>query len=408
MMRVLFVVPYTPNLIRIRSFSLIRSLAGRGHEITVATLTVNEKEKADVKALEAFCARVISRPLPRWRSLWNTLWALPTDKPLQSAYCWQPALVRDIGELLAGDGEEAPFDLVHVEHLRGAWYGLRIADLTGIPIIWDSVDCISFLFRQAAEQSRSLFGRWVTRFELGRTEQYERWLQRQFNQVLVTSPADRQALIALQDDRQFQAPIVVIPNGVDLSYFGPPQDVERERATLVFSGKMSYHANVTMVLHLVREILPHVWAQRPEVKLTVVGKDPPREIQALASNPNVTVTGTVPDIRPFLQRATMAVVPLIYGAGSQFKILEAMACATPVVTTPRGAAPLAAEPGRALLVAEGASDFARAIVELLDDPAKRAAVGAAGFQYVNSHHDWDKIAGRLEEAYRSAIRAAAS
>ena len=404
-MRILFVVPYTPNLIRVRPYNLIRFLAERGHEVTLATLTAGEGEEANVRALQPYCERVISRPLPRWRSLWNCLLTLPTRAPLQSAYCWQPALARDLEKLIAGSGE-APFDVAHVEHLRGARYGLHLLQHANRrpPIVWDSVDSISYLFRQAAVRSRSRSGRWMTRMELTRTERYESWLLRQFRHVLVTSPTDKQAFLALAaDDRR--ASIHLLPNGVDLDYFRPAHDVKRDEKTIVVTGKMSYHANVTMVLFLVREILPLVWAQRPGVNLTVVGKDPPKELLDLQQLPGVTVTGTVPDIRPYLRQATVAASPIQYGAGIQNKVLEAMACKTPVVATSPAVSALTAKPGQDLLVADGAQPFARAILTLLEDEVRREAIGAAGYQYVTSRHDWKKITGRLEGIYRSAISA---
>ena len=404
-MRILFVVPYTPNLIRVRPYNLIRFLAERGHKVTVATLTTGEKEEADARALEAYCERVITQPLSRWRSLWNCLLAVPAQKPLQSAYCWQPALAQDVEKLLAAGGEGAPFDVVHVEHLRGARYGLHLLQITNgrLPIVWDSVDSISYLFRQAAVQSRSRSGRWMTRLELKRTERYEAWLLRQFRHILVTSPMDKRAFRSLAGDDARRASITVLPNGVDLNYFRPAPNVERDEETIVVSGKMSYHANVTMVLFLVREIMPLVWARRPAVKLTIVGKDPPQELLAVQEQPGVRVTGTVPDIRPYLQQATISVSPIQYGAGIQNKVLEAMACKTPVIATSPAVSALAAQPGRDLLVADDAASFAQAILALLNDRLRREEVGAAGYQYVISHHDWDKIAGRLAELYRTAI-----
>jgi len=406
-MRILFVVPYTPNLIRVRPFNLIRFLAERGHAVTVATLTSGPQEEEDVRALETYCERVISRPLPRWRSLWNCLLALPANDPLQAAYCWHPALARDLEELVASGGKEVPFDVVHVEHLRGARYGLRLmaAANGSLPIVWDSVDSITFLFRQAAVRSRSRSGRWMTRLELKRTERYEARMLRQFQHVLVTSPMDKQAFCSLSRGDDPRASITVLPNGVDLSYFQPAQDVERHEKTIVVSGKMSYHANVTMVLFLAREIMPLVWARRPAVKLVVVGKDPPRELLDLQEQPWVSVTGTVDDVRPYLQGATIAASPIQYGAGIQNKVLEAMACKTPVIATSQAVSALAAKPGQHLLVADDARSFAQAILALLEDRSRREEVGAAGYQYVTSHHDWGRIARRLEGTYRSAIRA---
>jgi glycosyltransferase involved in cell wall biosynthesis len=165
---------------------------------------------------------------------------------------------------------------------------------------------------------------------------------------------------------------------------------------------MSYHANVTMVLYLVKEILPIVWAQRPEVKLIVAGKDPTREIAALADHPNITVTGTIADLRPYLQQAAIAVAPVRYGAGIQNKVLEAMACATPTITSAQAAGALSAEWGQQLLVADDAHSFAAAILQLLDDAPRRQKLGLSGRAYVEQYHHWGRIAQQLESIYWAA------
>ncbi|UCG25844.1 MAG: glycosyltransferase [Chloroflexota bacterium] len=408
-MRILFIIPYMPNLIRVRSYNLLRSLADRGHQVTLLTLAQDEAEADQASALADCCEQTIVLPISRWRSLWNCLVALPSSTPLQSVYSWQPALAGRTATLVNGNNGHPSFDVVHVEHLRGARYGLYVKNLSEngshrLPIIWDSVDCITSLFEQATNQSQSLFGRWVTRLELSRTRGYEGYLVNQFERVLVTSPADKRALATLASSAKQQPAITVLSNGVDLDYFRPAPEMEREPATLVVSGKMSYHANVTMVLHLVRDILPRVWQRRPEVKLIVVGKDPPLAVRKLAEHPAVTVTGLVEDMRPYLQRASTAVVPLTYSAGIQNKVLEAMACSTPVIASPQAARALSAESDRDLLVAHDAPEFSARILELLDDPDRQLSLGAQGRDYVESYHNWKTIAVRLEDIYRSAAR----
>ncbi len=278
------------------------------------------------------------------------------------------------------------------------------------------MDCISYLFEQAAQESRSAFGRLVTRLELGRTRRYEGWLVGQFDSVLVTSETDRQALEILHASRftqhasrftSYTPPITVLPNGVDLAYF-TPTDEPREPDTLIFSGKMSYHANVTAALYLVHDIMPHVWAQRPDVKVWIVGKDPPREITNLKtshqpsaiSHQPIAVTGTVPDIRPYLRRATAAVVPTPYGAGIQNKVLEAMACGTPVVASPQAVSALQVVQGQDLLVRREPREFARDILRLLEDRDLASRLGAAGRHYVEENHNWDVVTGELEKIYQ--------
>jgi polysaccharide biosynthesis protein PslH len=436
-LKILFLVPYTPNLIRTRPYNLIRQLAQRGHAVTLLTLVSNANEEADLATWRDEGIAVIAEPLSRGRSLANSLAALPTSDPLQAVYCWQPALARRLSELLTVGEEPSPFDVIHVEHLRGARYALLAKelvsgpwtaehkpspivrrpssivhrpssiDLRSLPIVWDSVDCISHLFRQAAAHSRSRFGRWVTRLELPRTEGYEGRLAWQFDAVLATSRIDMEALAQLAERKRpaylpanARPPIHVLPNGVDLDYFQPDPAVERDKSTLVLSGKMSYHANITMAIHLIRDIMPLVWATRPEVCVQIVGKDPGPELIKLAKGESrINVTGTIPDVRPYMQRATLAVAPIAYGAGIQNKVLEAMACGTAVVASPQAVAALAAIPGRDIVVGHDSAEMAGHILRLLDNPHLLAAVAAAGLDYVRTHHRWDDIAGRLEDVY---------
>lgn len=411
-MNILYVVPYVPSLIRVRAYNFIRELSHHGHRVTVLTLWTNEQEQADAQHLRQICHEVRGLPLPRWRSWWNSLRALPGVTPLQAVYCWEPRLLA-----LAPLDQLAP-DVIHVEHIRGARYGLAyktrlIPGERPIPVIWDSVDCISYLFQQAQQQSRSLFGRLMTRLELARTRRYEGRLLSEFDRVLVTSTKDKEALMelgqAVAHAPEPAADIQVLPNGVDLDYFAPTE-AAREPQTLVFSGKMSYHANITTALHLIETVMPLMWAKRPEIKVQIVGKDPPRQVLAAAARhpQQVLVTGSVPDVRPYLRQATAAVIPLVYGAGVQNKVLEAMACATPAVVSPTALAALGAVPGQDVLVATSPAQFAETTLALLEDASQQHRVGWAGRRFVEAHHHWGKLTRRLEDIYEAAIQASTS
>ena len=392
--KVLFLVPYVPNLIRVRPFNLIRGIAGRGHAVTLLTLWV------------------ISLRLPAWRVLLNAGNVLPTRRPLQSEYSWHPALARSLEELTRAVHGNA-FDVVHVEHLRGVKYGLTVKQRAAargqrLPVLWDSVDSISLLFRQSAAQSRNLKSRALSYLDLGRTRRYEAWLPGQFDQVTVTSSNDRRALLELAGGVQPEPEIAVLPNGVDLDYFTPNPAQPRSPDTLVVSGKMSYHANVTMVLQFCEQVLPLIWQRRPQVRLEVVGKDPTPELLSLARNPQITVTGTVPHLPPYLQRAAVAVAPIAYGAGIQNKVLEAMACETPVVVSSQAISTWPVRRGEGLLAAGEAPGMGPPVVRPPGEPELRDRVGRAGRCYVETHHHWGNVAARLDELYDRAIRRAMS
>ncbi|MEW6401102.1 MAG: glycosyltransferase [Chloroflexota bacterium] len=396
-MRIAYVVPYVPNLIRTRPYNLIRQLHSLGHDIDVFTLGSGRQDVEDARVLAGKSGNVRYHVQPVWRSYLNSAAALFSGQPLQSVYSWQAGMARNLAQRVS----QKEFDIVHVEHLRGSRYGVFIKEkFPGMPVVWDSVDCISHLFKQASAQSTDLFSKLVTRFELDRTRETEARLLRIFDHVLVTSATDRSALLELPANGSKPAPVSVVSNGVDQEFFHPNPDIERDSDTLVFSGKMSYHANISMIKYLIAEIMPRIWKVRRAARLLIVGKDPPPDIRELGNNPRITVTGTVNDIRPFLWQAAVSVVPLLYGAGIQNKILEAMATGTPVVTTPGALSALRARAGSDVLVAADAQEFSQVILRLMNDKNLRREIGSAGASYVAAQHSWTAIASHLVEIYQ--------
>ena len=404
-MDILYFVPYAPTSIRTRPYHLIRYLAERGHSITLATCWENSAEEDALEFFESIGVSVLSFPLGSFHILRNLLQAVLSGIPMQMRYSWQPALARQLMEHLG----EHKYDVIHIEHFRGAEYGLKIKKRLDelnlkTPIVWDSVDCISHLFEQASCNSRSYFGKWVTRFELRRTRRWEADLISQFDRVLVTSPVDKQALEHLNGDA-VQDHIVVLPNGVDLEYF-TPQDTPRKETSIVFSGKLSYHANITAALYLVNEIMPLVWKKKPQVQVFLAGKDPDPKISALARrDARVKVTGTVEDLRPFLREASLAVAPMLYGAGIQNKVLEAMACGTPVVATPLAVSALgSSRSGEEIVIARNSVEFANSILKIIGDKEFGSILGLKGYTFVHENFRWADVIYGLEMIYNDLIK----
>lgn len=413
-MNLLFLVPYTPTPIRTRPYNLLRQLLRRGHSVTLGTLWTSPEEHAALADLTSMGLHVIAMPLPAVRIVWNCARALSSTVPVQSRYCWLPNLASRV----AAEAKLGRFDLVHVEHLRGAEYGLYLMS-TEVqpngrpPFIWDSVDCISLLFAQAAEQSHSILSRAMARFELPRTRHFEARMARTFDRTLVASTRDQIAFEELVrkapdafaiptrlDERRTSPFVSKIRNGVDLDYFAPFEG-DRSSRTIVMTGKMSYHANVTAAQYLIGEIMPRVWRETPDTLLQVVGQNPPAQLHRLAREAKgpVQITGTVSDLRPYLRSAAVAVAPILYGAGIQNKLLEAMAIATPVIATPVALEGLAIRPDEDALVAANAEEFCRQIVRLESDPELARQIGRNGRRYVESNHDWRQVAGELESVY---------
>ncbi len=392
MMRILFVSPYIPSLIRVRPFNILKAQAERGHKLTLLALQPPGDEGEALPILRQLCQAVHIVPHSKAQTLLNGLMALPGSFPVQAAYSRSPAFAQAVHQLLS----EQSFDVAHVEHLRGA----VLADSLGkLPIVFDSVDSISLLFSKVMQDAPSLKSRLMALLDLKRTRRFEGQLTQRFPQVAVTSQADRRALVELGSDEQR---IAVIPNGVDLAYF-QPQAAARHPRRLIFTGKMSYHANVAAVADLTQQIMPLVWQQQPDVELYIVGKDPAPEVIEMGNDKRITITGFVPDLRPYLAEAAVAISTVRYGVGIQNKVLEAMAMETPVVCSKQASSALQTENERDLLVGEKPEEIASHILSLLQSADRRAAVGAAGRTYVETYHTWDGAAERFETLYARAI-----
>jgi len=408
-MNVLYATPYVPSRIRTRPYNLIRALILLGHQVTLLTaVSTSPEAQEEADELRGWGVRVEVFPVPLVRSLGNCLRALPTREPLQAVYAYHPGMERRLGELL----REQTFDVVHTEHLRAA---RLVRAAMGVPTVYDSVDCISLLFEQAARSGAQLRSRLMTAVDLARTRRYEAQLLTRYDRVVVTSQRDKDALEGLA--RHYlppttrAAPVTVVTNGVDLEYFQPQEGAGRrgepDGRTVVFTGKMSYHANVAAVLYFAREVLPHIWAVDPEVRLQIVGKDPPETVQQLATDGRIQVTGTVDDLRPYISQAMVAVCPALYAVGIQNKVLEAMAMGTPVVSTPAGCAALAANESQEVLIAEGEEALAAAVLQVLSDQALARCLSAAGRRYVEAHHSWEAGGRQLVDIYERARSEAA-
>jgi sugar transferase (PEP-CTERM/EpsH1 system associated) len=391
-MRILFVSPYVPSPIRVRPYQWIRSLSRLGHRVRLVMLQPPEDEWVKDFEIRDYCESVEVFPLARTRTLFNALSAVPQRVPLQAAYSHHPAAERRIAALAA------ECDVVHVEHLRGSLLATRVR---GVPRVLDAVDSIAALFEQTRSQGPTWRHRLMAQLDLRRTRTFEAALPTRFERVVVTSTRDAAAFSSLAgagaDPR-----IVAVPNGVDLQYF-QPVETERDAATILFTGKMSYHANEAAALRLVERVMPEVWKQRPDARVVLAGKDPSPAVLSLSSDPRVRVTGFVDDLRPFFWSASVVAAPLVYGTGIQNKVLEAMACGTPVVASPKACEGIQAVNGRDLMIGRDDRELAALTLALLEDGGLRSQLSREARRYVTVHHDWSEMAARLVHAYEAAI-----
>jgi polysaccharide biosynthesis protein PslH len=408
-MRILFITPYPPSQIRIRSYGFLAHLR-REHEVTILVQVSSRKELGEAEALHQQGYEVITVQESAAWSMLRSSRALIQSLPLQAAYSCSARFLHKAQKLCA----QCNFDVIHVEHLRGIASMKEIAQSS--PLVWDSVDCISLLCEKAASKGPSFPVRALAALEFKRTQRFEAQMLRQIPYVVTISEGDRQALLDLyrlqngyaeDSNEDLAINIDVVPSGVDLEYYRPSQE-ERLPYNIVFFGKMSYHANVAAALYLYQQIMPLIWQQQPEATLTIAGSNPPKSLQHLSKDARVQVTGHVDDIRPYIWHAQVMVSPMVYSVGLQNKVIQAMALGTPTVVSASSAAVLQAQHGRDLFVASTPQEFAESTLHLLHDPELHTAMSQSGRTYVELHHNWQTMTARLVAVYQQAIASYAS
>jgi glycosyltransferase involved in cell wall biosynthesis len=367
--------------------ALIREL-GRRHEIHILALQMPDQEEAPYPDAEL-------RLLPPRRTglltdARDVLVALAKGWPLRpdgEAALFRPALRKAL--------DEVDPDLVHVTGGRLAGVA---GDLSGRATVLGALDAWHLNVEAQAEVA-PWSRRYVLREEARRVRRFQAREFGAFGRVVVVSEHDAAALRALNPALHVE----VIPNGVDSAYFAREPTTERDPASIVFSGVMSYPPNVITADFLARRIFPLVRRRRPDARLFIVGREPDPAVQALAELEGVEVTGEVADMRPWLFRASAYVCPMRAGTGIKNKLLEAMASEAPCVATPLALGGLQVTPGIELLVGSDEQALADHVLAVLEDEDLAARLGRRACEYARANHDWAAVARAHERVYEAVL-----
>jgi len=367
---------------KVRAFHVIRHLNER-HEVTVASMARSDAEAAEGAGIAEHCARYEMERVSETMQTARMVLALPTPRPSSFAFFDSAALARRIAALAARER----FDLVLAHSSSVARY---VEALRGPVKIMDFCDMDSQKWLEYARYKPFPLSLGYA-LEGRKLERQERTIAHGFDVCTVATRSELETLDGLGTG----AATDWFPNGVDTQYFTPtaePYDPD----TLVFVGRMDYFPNQECMVRFCDDVFPRVRAQRPAAKLIIVGADPTSAVRALAGREGVTVTGSVPDVRPYLSRAAVMVATLNIARGTQNKILEGMAAGVPVVTTPLAAGGVDAHASTHFLVASTADEQAAAIVRVLTDRSERDRLARAGRERMLSHHTWAMSMQRLD------------
>jgi sugar transferase (PEP-CTERM/EpsH1 system associated) len=383
--------PYPPfRGDKLKIYNLCKRLAV-DHEIHLITFLEQKSDLQYLHELNPIFKQIHLIRLPKIQSLIHVALGLFQNIPLQVKYFRSRRFEKKLAIILANE----KFDAIHVQHLRMAQYAIPYKEFYRI---LDMPDAFSLYWQRRKEVQRSVFSRFLDNIESKRVYNYEKYILNEFDLNLVCSKEDQ---IFLKETHHIDH-IELLPNGVDTDQFKPKNHDYKLNQRLLFTGNMDYAPNVDAVVYFAEEVFPLIQKVHPNVSFTIAGQRPIDKVKELANIKGIEVTGFIQDLSEMYNSASVVVAPLRFGAGTQNKVLEAMAMGIPVVCSNIGFAGLGIEDGEGAFMRIGAEYFAEQVVELLDSQTLREKTGRKGVEVIQTSFSWDTIAKTLEGYFLNA------
>jgi polysaccharide biosynthesis protein PslH len=388
-------LPYPPTTGgKVRVWNLLKRVAQR-HEVVLLSLLDSAAEMQFVPYLQQYCTHVETvvkrRRRSRGKLLLRLLETMLKGQPPRNGIAYYEEMKPKVQELVSSQF----FDVVHVEQSHMAPYIEFMDAANNAAYLITLYDVGAKQYERILRIQSRLQSRFLTRLDGFFLRRWEpAYVARHFRKCVVVSAVDRDLL------RRANPTLdpVVVPNGVDTAQYELLPECPGSKEILLV-GKMNYTPNVDGALFFYREVFPLVQEQVPLAHLLIVGTSPVPEIQALAADPAVEVTGQVEDIVPYYRRACLSTVSLRAGGGTRLKILESMALGRPVVSTTIGCEGLDVVEGEHLLIADSPEQFAEKTVRLLTDQRLRQYISTRARKLVETYYDWNEVAERLMRVY---------
>ncbi|MCL2605944.1 MAG: glycosyltransferase [Coriobacteriia bacterium] len=380
--------PYPPHKgDQVVAYRRIQTLSAN-HDITLLTFYEDDHELEGLAHLSQYCTAIHTVKLTKLQSWLNVISrGMFSRLPLQVLYYRSRRFNMNLQKMFLAE----EFDLIHTYSLRMAQYTKDLA----YPKVLELIDSMQLNFERRVQFETGL-KRIVLAQELKRISAFEQEIGTHFDHMIVAASADREYLSRYPN-------VSVVPNGVSLDEFSPHDKSEKQPHTIIFSGNMNYFPNAQAVIWFAENCLPLIRAKCPDVIFVIAGKSPSKEVRDLEEPGKIIVTGFVESMPEQLRKAQVAIAPMQSGSGIQNKVLEAMACGLPVVTTTLGRGSIQAQDGTDLLVADSANDFAAAVCTLLSDQHRTSVIGASARNFVEQHYSWGIAAQSVSEIYRELV-----
>jgi polysaccharide biosynthesis protein PslH len=374
--------PYPPRFGFARRVAHLIAELAEHCDVTLLTYGSAEDRELDVDLPDGLTVELVAlRPAGALRRRLAQAASLVSRQPYACRSLTTPEMQRAIDRLVA----TRRFDVIQLE--SSLLCGFRLPP--EIPVLIDEHNLEYEVLQRMQEGERSRLRRAFSRLEARRVRRFEERCWAAAAACAVTSEREEAIVRRVAPSTR----VATVPNGVDTAEFGPPAG-QPSPETVVFNGLLRYRPNLDAACFLVDEVWPRVLALRPGARLSVVGKGTPGELRRV-TGPNVSVTGEVPDVRPYLAGAAVVVVPVRMGGGTRLKVVEALAMEKAIVTTSLGCEGIAVQDGREVLIADDAAAMSGAILRLFDDPALAARLGRAGRELAIDRYSWHDAGRRL-------------
>jgi polysaccharide biosynthesis protein PslH len=372
----------------------------RHHDGTLVAFTRSDDTADAIAHLRGVCHAVHTVPMLRStsRNLRAAAKGLLTELPIVIAR----DEIEEMQTLVSKLATSGSFDVVHADQLSMSAYGLQAAREGHLPALLDEHNAIYLLAQRMMADERNWARRAVMAREARAFARYEMRTCQAYDAVLTVTSEDLQHLLALYPTEQrtaLRGKFTVVPISVDPDEAPTVPHRPGAAPTILHVGTMFWPPNVAGVLWFGREVLPLIHQHLPDARFVVVGKAPPPEVQALAADPRITVTGYVAELEPYLAEADAFVVPLHAGGGMRVKILDAWLWGLPIVSTPIGAEGIELRDSENILLAENAPAFADAVTRMLTDAELNGRLRTAGRDWVEKTYAWRVVYERVDQVY---------